>query len=321
MQPKYQPRPSISCNIIDRRTDSPARGLHVHLRCTNLDGRIFKGTTNENGYILWWETEGDSRMNLLQYIFDHQGLDQMCWHMQFNTSEYFHPMVPQYNFADVNFVIHRGEQAPNVFVYADTIGFGTWIQAFTSIHPTPVAVIMQNEPQTISQPSKIPEAVETQNEQQNLLQSINNPLSQPRHRFSPTQHIALQDHFIDEPYPNKVSLQRLSDGLNLHPSQTRGWFVRNRSRAAKKQRIRGKPREIREKIREIRPQRLTGAVVMELASSNGCESIPEEQMEQGSENSDQLKDIPMDCESLISIPSIEFILENDSQSTPDHSSW
>ncbi|KAF7909782.1 uncharacterized protein EAF01_003500 [Botrytis porri] len=199
---------TITCNVIDRRISSAAAGMRVVLRCIHPnEGREFEETTSPNGVISWWKSRGHPEISLLQYLFNHQDQEQMCWHMQFSTTDYFAPIIPHYISADISFVLFRGHQIPSVSLYADIRGFGTWVETLIA----PPLMLPAIPPVVAFRP-------------------------QPRQYFklSPNQEKVLASHYVDEPYPNKECFTKLSEGLDLHPEQTERWFERKR-RAQKQQ--------------------------------------------------------------------------------------
>jgi len=209
------PLPTISCNVVDRRSGLPAVGVRVLLRCLRpiLPNSEFQGKTNAEGYLFEWSGCSVPDITLLHFIFSNNSLETMTWQMGFLTADYFDR--PRYTCADVNFVLSNGQKAMHITVFADINGYGTWIEPLkehmqrTSAESGPVNVMQQ-------------------------------PIARPKREYqklSEDQNKALIEHFVDEHYPGQTAYRRLSDDLNLTPHQTMKWFQRRRAQDRRAQKL------------------------------------------------------------------------------------
>ncbi|PMD42311.1 hypothetical protein L207DRAFT_510525 [Hyaloscypha variabilis F] len=190
------PFPTISCNVVDRRTGLPAVGIRVLLRCVapHLSNSDFHGKTDKQGYVFEWAGFHVPEISLPHFLFNNNSLEKTTWQMGFMTTEYFQPAEPRYTCADVNFELHQGQRPPHITLYADINGYGTWVEPLKDYLQRPIARTERDY-----------------------------------HTLSKDQNKALMEHFVDEPYPDSTTYRRLSEEIDLPREHTIRWFRRQRA--------------------------------------------------------------------------------------------
>ncbi|KAF2430117.1 Hydroxyisourate hydrolase [Tothia fuscella] len=87
-----QPRPPITCHILDTLTGLPAANIPVHLTLLSPSSPsgaaiTFQQSTNNDGRIGGWENPDPSHPTL-QSVFENMG-GEMMWVCRFETRNYF----------------------------------------------------------------------------------------------------------------------------------------------------------------------------------------------------------------------------------------
>jgi len=181
---------TVTCNIIDTRSNKPAAGMRLVLKCLEpkTDWGIFCAEASLEGKVDSWIGYNNPDIILCQFLDSIAAIPESYWQLGFLAGEYFGLDSSSYTIINLCFTLKQGRPPYHISLAAGPFQYTTYLTPW----------------------------------------EVNLAPYKRYQRLSKHQKSELVQHFANERYPNKTRLTQISRNLKLRPVRVRRWFCTQR---------------------------------------------------------------------------------------------